>query len=75
VWDRLRLYWEGFREIELPLPPVDAQFEIVDHVADAIGKLDALCSATARSTTLLKERRAALIAAAITGQIDVESAA
>ncbi len=75
VWDRLRLYWEGFREIELPLPPVETQREIVAYVARETTKLDTLRSAMERTIVLLKERRAALIAAAVTGQIDVGSAA
>ena len=75
VWDRLRLYWEGFREIKLPLPPADAQREIVAFVSEETAKLDALRSSAERTIALLKERRAALIAAAVTGQIDVESAA
>jgi len=69
VWDRLRLYWEGFREIELPLPSADAQREIVVYVAEETAKLDALRLSTERTITLLNERRAALIAAAVTGQI------
>ena len=75
VWDRLRLYWEGFRDIELPLPSPDEQAEIVTKIRTATGKLDRVRNATRRSAALLKERRAALIAAAVTGQIDVESAA
>lgn len=75
VWDRLRLYWDGFREIELPLPPQDTQLDIIAYVAAATTRLDALRTATERSIALLGERRAALIAAAVTGQIDVGSAA
>lgn len=75
VWDRLRLYWDGFREIELPLPSAEAQREIVAHIARETSKLDAVRQATERSVALLKERRSALIAAAVTGQIDVETAA
>jgi type I restriction enzyme S subunit len=74
VWDRLRLYWEGFREIELPVPSADAQDDIVVHIAEETAKVDALRSATERTIALLKERRAALIAAAVTGQIDVGEA-
>jgi type I restriction enzyme S subunit len=74
VWDRLRLYWEGFREIMVPLPPASEQLDIVAQIALETGKLDALRSATGRTIILLKERRAALIAAAVTGQIDVGSA-
>ena len=75
VWDRLRLYWGGFRDIRLPLPPADTQKEIADYIVEATAKLDALGFATERTTVLLKERRAALIGAAVTGQIHVESAA
>ncbi|MDO8631759.1 MAG: restriction endonuclease subunit S, partial [Phycisphaerales bacterium] len=69
VWDRLRLYWEGFRDIELPLPSADAQREIVAYAAQETAKLDALRLSTERTIDLLKERRAALIAAAVTGKI------
>jgi len=74
VWDRLRLYWEGFREIELPLPSADAQDDIVVHIAEQTAKLDELRAATERTTVLLKERRAAIVAVAVTGQIDVQEA-
>jgi type I restriction enzyme, S subunit len=75
VWDRLRLYWEGFREIELPLPSPEIQREIVEYVARQTSKLDLLRQATERSVALLKERRSSLIAETITGQLDVESPA
>ena len=71
VWDRLRLYWEGFREIELPLPSPDEQAVIVAGVATRSVLIDRLSAATERTVSLLKERRAALIAAAVTGQIPV----
>lgn len=74
VWDRLRLYWEGFREIELPLPSAEAQREIVAHISRETAKLDAVRQATDRSVALLKERRAALIAAAVTGQLEIREA-
>jgi len=72
VWSsRLRLYPEGFFEIWLPVPPLDEQHAIVKHVAAEIAKLDALKFAAERTIGLLKERRAALIAAAVTGKIKV----
>jgi type I restriction enzyme S subunit len=74
VWDRLRLYWEGFREIELPLPSPDVQAKIVSHVVVETRNLDALSSATGHTIALLKERRAALISGAVTGQIEVVGA-
>jgi len=76
VWSsRLRLYPEGFFEVYLPVPSLDEQGTIVKHIVTESAKIDALRSATERTIGLLKERRAALIAAAVTGQIDVESPA
>jgi type I restriction enzyme S subunit len=75
VWSsRLRLYPEGFFEVFLPLPSLSEQRAIVAHIAKESVKLDQLRVATERTTALLKERRAALIAAAVTGQIDVQEA-
>lgn len=71
VWDRLRLYWDGFRDITVPLPSVNEQTEIVNHVLSEASKIKGLGDATGKTIDLLKERRAALIAAAVTGQIDV----
>ncbi len=76
VWSsRLRLYPEGFFEVYLPVPPREEQRAIVEQIARATAKLDNVRAATERTVTLLKERRAALIAAAVTGQIDVGKAA
>jgi len=66
----LRLYSEDFLGFWLPAPPKQDQEAIVAHIERETGKLDALRSATERTVALLKERRAALIAAAVTGQLD-----
>lgn len=72
VWSsRLRLYPEGFFEVVLPVPPLSEQGRIVAHIAKETRKLDELRVANERTIELLKERRAALIAAAVTGQLDV----
>jgi type I restriction enzyme, S subunit len=76
VWSsRLRLYPEGLYEIYLPVPPRDEQRAIVAHIASETMKLDDLRAATGQSIALSKERRAALIAAAVTGAIEVGGAA
>jgi type I restriction enzyme S subunit len=76
VWSsRLRLYPEGFFEVYLPVPAQEEQRAIVEHIARETAKLDALQAATERTITLLKERRSALIAAAVTGQLDVGATA
>lgn len=72
VWSsRLRLYPEGFFEIWLPVPPLAEQRAIVAHVAAETAKLDALRASAERTIRLLKERRAALISAAVTGRIEI----
>jgi type I restriction enzyme S subunit len=63
---------EEVAALRMPLPPIDEQDEIVGHITDETAKLDALRSATERTIALLKERRAALIAAAVTGKLDVQ---
>lgn len=76
VWSsRLRLYPEGFFETFWPVPPLDEQEQIVARIAEERVKIDKLATATERSITLLKERRSALIAAAVTGQIAIPEAA
>ena len=71
----LRLYSESFLALWLPHPPADEQRAIVDFIIHETAVLNKLHAATERTITLLKEHRAALIAAAVTGQIDVEAAA
>jgi type I restriction enzyme S subunit len=72
VWSsRLRLYPEGFFEAWLPVPPLAEQHAIVAHIATAAAKLDGLRAAAERTIALLKERRAALIAAAVTGKLKI----
>ena len=77
VWSsRLRLYPEGFFEVVAAGASAQTNSAtIVAHIAKETAKLDELRAATERTIALLKERRAALIAAAVTGQIDVEAAA
>lgn len=76
VWSsRLRLYPEGFFQTYWPVPPIGEQHEIVRHIATETAKIDRLRAATEHSITLLKERRGALIAAAVTGEIDIPEAA
>jgi type I restriction enzyme S subunit len=76
VWSsRLRLYPEGFFEIWIPVPPLEEQRAIVNHIASETAKLDRSRAAAERTIALLKERRAALIAAAVTGQLKISEAA
>lgn len=69
-----RLEPDRFVTLELCLPPKREQEQIVSHVESRVTKLDGLHAATIESIRILRERRTALIAAAVTGQIDLESA-
>ena len=69
VWSsRLRLYPAGFFEIPLPVPPLPEQRRIVAFLAAELRELDRLAVAATCTIELLKERRAALIVAAVTGR-------
>jgi len=67
----LRLYSESFQELWLPYPPLAEQRRIVDFIARETGKLAEMRAAIERTISLIKERRAALIAAAVAGHVDV----
>jgi type I restriction enzyme S subunit len=71
----LRLYSESFLALWLPHPPADEQRAIVEFINHETATLNRLHAANERTITLLKERRTALIAAAVTGQIDVKDVA
>jgi type I restriction enzyme S subunit len=75
VWDRMRLYWDGFRDISVPLPSPEEQEDIVANVKREARKLESLVESTEQTVGVLRERRSALIAAAVLGQIDVGEAA
>lgn len=68
---RLRLYWEEFKTICVALPPKSEQDEILSFIESESFRLNALADEANRSIALLKERRSALITAAVTGKIDV----
>jgi type I restriction enzyme S subunit len=62
-------------EFTLPLPPESEQRAVIAEIGRTTVPLDAIQAATERTLTLLKERRAALIAAAVTGQLDIVGSA
>ncbi len=65
---------QDYRVLPVLLPPHEEQDEIVAYVNERLGKIDKLIERTTRFIALSKERRAALITAAVTGQIDVREA-
>jgi type I restriction enzyme S subunit len=62
---------ESIRKMPVVLPSYDEQVEIGIFLAERTGEYDRLLQEAQRAINLLQERRTALIAAAVTGQIDV----
>ncbi|MEN1942316.1 restriction endonuclease subunit S [Luteimonas sp. MJ293] len=58
----------------IPLPPLDEQGAIAKHIDIKAAHFEKLASDSRQAIALLKERRSALIAAAVTGQIDARGA-
>ena len=61
--------------IPIYIHPLARQRAIADYLNRETARLDELAAKTRKTIALLKERRTALIAAAVTGQIDVEGTA
>ncbi len=63
------------RNLSIPIPPLEEQCAIQQCIQTETERLDALNGATERTIALLKERRSALIASAVTGQLPLTSEA
>lgn len=62
------------RNYTLAEPPIEEQQKIATFLDTETARLDALTAEATRGIALLKERRSALISAAVTGKIDVRHA-
>jgi len=71
---RMRLYWDHFRALKVCLPPLEEQDHILSEIDAETARIDGLITLTDRSIDLLREKRSALITAAVTGKIDVRAA-
>ncbi|HDS1696657.1 MULTISPECIES: restriction endonuclease subunit S [unclassified Pseudomonas] len=68
------IYMPDIEAIRIACPPVDEQRGIVSALSAQLGRFRIIIDKTERSIELLKERRSALITAAVTGQIDLREA-
>lgn len=66
---------ESFRRYRFAFPPIKEQLAIVAFLESEATKFDTLTAEAESSVAFLKERRATLIAAAVTGKIDVRAIA
>lgn len=62
---------EKLSALRIPVPPLQEQQEIAECLDRETARIDALIDKSERMIKLSQERRAALITAAVTGQIDV----
>lgn len=63
------------KAFRIPLPPLDEQRRIVECLDEETAKIDSLIAEAERFVQLSRERRSALITAAVTGQVDVREVA
>ncbi|QDH13034.1 restriction endonuclease subunit S [Formicincola oecophyllae] len=70
-----RIDWLGLSSQLAPLPPLSEQKAIAAYLDEECGKIDELKQAAQEAIALLKEKRSALISAAVTGKIDVRNLA
>jgi type I restriction enzyme S subunit len=59
------------RDLRIPVPPKIEQVEIADSLSKALANINDLIGLASESIATLQERRATLISAAVTGQIDI----
>jgi type I restriction enzyme S subunit len=65
----------GIRAVPVVVPPLEVQDQILSNVHRQTDQIDTLIAETERLVELARERRTALIAAAVTGELDVRSVA
>ena len=65
------LRMDAWLSMKVPLPPSGEQKDIAGQLIKRLDEIDGLHALAVQANKLLLERRAALIAAAVTGQIDV----
>ena len=71
IRDGQELRYSNFVQVDLPVVPIDEQKRIAEYLDRQTAKLDELAEVAADAIDILRERRTALISAAVTGQIDV----
>ena len=73
--DQWRMEPEKFLCLPVFMSPIEEQRRIADQIDVELERIRGLIALTERSIDLLREKRAALITAAVTGKIDVRAAA
>ena len=72
--DGQTINYARLEKLVLPVPPLEEQRRIADEIDRETAEIDAMIADITELRDLLAERRAAVIAAAVTGQIDIPAA-
>lgn len=64
---------EQVKALKCPIPPINEQIKIGRYIHAELKKIEELISRNEQAVNLAKERRTALISAAVTGKIDVRN--
>lgn len=70
---KIQLSLDDVANLILTVPPIEEQNIITEFIKNEVRNIDSLLRETQRAIDLLKERRSALISAAVTGKIDVRN--
>lgn len=73
TFDR-RIKQNDLDNLPIPIPPIEEQRAIVRYINDQTKQIDTLIAKAEEHIALAKQRRSALITAAVTGQFDVHTA-
>ena len=65
---------EQIANLRVPVPPLNEQDDILSQVTVAVAKMESCQSVVDRAISIIKERRAAVITAAVVGNINAGSA-
>ena len=71
----LEITLDALRRLAFAVPPKDEARQITHYLSERCAVIDTLTTNSEEACSLLKERRSALISAAVTGQIDVRGLA
>jgi type I restriction enzyme, S subunit len=75
VKDRNRLYWEDFKQMSSPYPPIEEQARIADYIDESTRGVTSAMEQAEKEIGLFKEYRTRLIGDVVTGKLDVREAA
>jgi restriction endonuclease S subunit len=72
MYERNRLYFDRFRTVPVPVPPLDEQEKLVEHIQRETSAIDSVSGRELQEVELIREYRTRLISDVVTGKLDVQ---